>query len=190
MTTTLVPRARPNGWYGMLILVAAESAIFGTLLASYAYLRFHDTAWPPPGVAPPSVAAPAVLAGVLLLTSLPMGLASRTVRRRLPGPLIGPILVATLVQAAYLVFQIHLFADDLGRFSPRDTAYGSIYFTALAVHHAHVGAGLLVDCWIVTRLRGGLTEYRRSAVMAVALYWHFVNLAGVAVTATILSPAW
>ena len=75
-------------------------------------------------------------------------------------------------------------------FSAGGSAYGSIYFTLLAVHHAHVGVGVLLDGWLLTRLRGDLTEYRRGAVMAVALYWYFVSLAGLAVTATILIPAW
>jgi heme/copper-type cytochrome/quinol oxidase subunit 3 len=189
-STTLVPQARPNGWYGMLILVAAESAIFGTLLATYAYLRFRDASWPPPGIAPPSATAPLVLAAILVLTSLPLALASRTARRRASGPLVAPVALAAAVQAGYLAFQVHLFAADLARFSPRESAYGSIYFTVLAVHHAHVGVGLLLDGWLVARLRAGLTEYRRGAVMAIAFYGHFVNLAGVAVTATILAPAW
>ena len=190
MTSTPLPRARPNGWYGMLVLVATESAIFGTLLATYAYLRFRDPSWPPPGVAPPSVTAPLVLALVLVAASVPMGIASRTARLRRAGPLVAPIVLATLVQIAYLAFQVHLFSDDLARFSPRDSAYGSIYFTVLAVHHAHVAAGILLDCWLIARVRTGLTEYRRTAVMAIALYWYFVSLAGLAVTATILSPAW
>jgi heme/copper-type cytochrome/quinol oxidase subunit 3 len=174
----------------MLMLVATESALFGTLLASYAYLRFSDPRWPPPGIEPPSITAPLVLALVLLATSAPFALASRTARRRSAGPLVAPIALALVVQAVYLAFQVHLYADDLGRFSASGSAYGSIYFTLLAIHHAHVGVGILLDCWLLGRLRGGLTEYRRTAVTAVALYWYFVGLAGLAVTATILSPAW
>jgi heme/copper-type cytochrome/quinol oxidase subunit 3 len=174
----------------MVTLVATESALFGTLLASYAYLRFHDPTWPPPGVSPPSITAPLVLAAVLLAASGPIALASRTARRGTAGPLRAPIVLALVVQVAYLAFQAHLFADDLARFSPSESAYGSIYFTVLAVHHAHVGAGILLDAWLLGRLRGGLTEYRRTAVTAVAVYWYFVSLAGLAVTATILSPSW
>ena len=190
MTTAPVPRARPNGWYGMLALVAAESALFATLLATYAYLRFSDPRWPPPGIEPPSITAPLVLAFVLVAASVPLALASRTARRRSAGPLIAPVALALVIQAVYLAFQVHLYADDLGRFSAGASAYGSIYFTLLAVHHAHVGVGVLLDGWLLTRLRGDLTEYRRGAVMAVALYWYFVSLAGLAVTATILIPAW
>jgi heme/copper-type cytochrome/quinol oxidase subunit 3 len=174
----------------MVVLVATESALFGTLLASYAYLRFHDPRWPPPGIDPPSITAPLVLALVLVATTVPMALAARTARRRTRGPLALPIALALVVQVAYLAFQVHLYADDLGRFSASGTAYGSIYFTLLAVHHAHVGVGVLLDCWLLGRVRGGLTEYRRGAVMAVALYWYFVGLVGLAVTATILVPAW
>jgi heme/copper-type cytochrome/quinol oxidase subunit 3 len=72
--------ARPNGWYGMLILVAAETALFGTLIATYVYLRFRTPSWPPDGISPPSAALPIVLALALLATSAPMALAARAVR--------------------------------------------------------------------------------------------------------------
>jgi heme/copper-type cytochrome/quinol oxidase subunit 3 len=174
----------------MLALVATESALFGTLLATYAYLRFHDPIWPPPGIDPPSVTAPLVLAIVLVATSAPLALAAHAARRGRTRLVLWPLALALVVQVAYLAFQVHLFGADLDRFSPRDSAYGSIYFTMLAVHHAHVGVGILLDLWLLARLRGGLTEYRRTAVMAVALYWYFVGVAGLAVTATTLSPAW
>ena len=125
-----------------------------------------------------------------MATSAPLALAARTARRRGAGPLMAPIALALVVQVAYLAFQAHLYADDLDRFSASGSAYGSIYFTLLAIHHAHVGVGVLLDCWLIARLRGGLTEYRRGAVLAVALYWYFVGLVGLAVTATILIPSW
>jgi heme/copper-type cytochrome/quinol oxidase subunit 3 len=190
VSATVRHAARPNGWYGMVILIATESALFGTLLATYAYLSFRAHAWPMGGIAAPSVTAPLVLAVVLAASSVPMALAVRAVGRDRAGAAIGLIALALVVQAVYLGLQIHLYADDLARFSPRANAYGSIYFTLLAVHHAHVGAGILLDLWLLARLPAGLTRYRRAAVSAVALYWYFVSLVGLLVTATILSPAW
>ena len=70
-----------------------------------------------------------------------------------------------------------------------DTAYGSIYFTLLGAHHAHVAFGLLLDLWILVRLTAGLTNYRLITVQAVALYWAFVNLLAILVVATQVSPA-
>ena len=191
MTTATARRgARPNGWYGMVILVATESAIFGTLVATYVYLRFQAPAWPPAGVHPPSVTAPLVLALVLVAAAGVVGYASRAAAHGQRGAALAALGTAFVVQAVYLGFQIHLYAADLTRFSPRLDAYASIYFTLLAVHHIHVGVGLVLDGWLLARLSRGLTPYRRTALSAVALYWYFVSIAGLFVTATILSPSW
>lgn len=191
MTTATTRRgARPKGWYGMVILVATESAIFGTLLATYVYLRFQAAAWPPAGVHPPSVTAPLVLAVVLVAAAGVVGYGSRAAAHGQRGPALAALGSASVMQIVYLGFQIHLYAADLDRFSPRLDAYASIYFTLLAVHHIHVGVGLVLDVWLLARLSRGLTPYRRTALSAVALYWYFVGIAGLFVTATILSSSW
>jgi heme/copper-type cytochrome/quinol oxidase subunit 3 len=191
MTTATARRAaRPNGWYGMVILVATESAIFGTLVATYVYLRFQTAAWPPVGVRPPSITAPLVLALVLVAAAVVVGYASRAAAHGQRGTAVAALAGAFVIQIVYLGFQIHLYAADLTRFSPRLDAYASIYFTLLAVHHIHVGVGLVLDVWLLARLSRGLTPYRRTALATVALYWYFVTIAGLFVTATILSPSW
>jgi heme/copper-type cytochrome/quinol oxidase subunit 3 len=190
MTTVPDRVARPNGWYGMLILLASESALFGTLIGTYVYLRFRTPAWPPPGVADPSVAAPLVLALVLAATSLPMAYAVRAGHAGRRQAALSAVALAFAVQAAYLVVQAHLYVDGIATLHPSANAYASIYFTLLAVHHLHVGAGLLLDVWILARLSTGLTRYRETALSAIALYWYVVGAIGLLVTATTLSPAW
>jgi heme/copper-type cytochrome/quinol oxidase subunit 3 len=191
MTATATRRAaRPNGWYGMLILVATEASLFGTLMASYVYLRFQTRTWPPHGVPEPAVTAPVALALVLVAASLPMAFAARAAGRGARRAALAGIACGLVVQAVYLGFQLHLYADDLNRFRPSTDAYSSIYFTLLAVHHIHVAIGILRDLWLLMRLSGRLTTYRRTAVSAVALYWYFVGIVGLFVTATITSPRW
>ena len=182
--------ARPNGWYGMLMLIASEATIFGALIATYAYLRFNTVAWPPRGVATPSATAPVILALVLLLTAAPVFLAVRAAAAGRRGSAIGLLAGAFVVQAVYLAIQAHLYADQLSTLHADASAYASIYYTLLAVHHAHVGVGLLLELWIMGRLTTGWTPYRRTALSAIALYWYFVAVAGLAVTATTLYPAW
>src|SRR5207237_4592347 len=99
------------------------------------------------------------------------------------------LLIAFAVQTGYLAAQIVLFSDDLHKFSPKATAYGSIYFTLLGAHHAHVLIGLLLDLWILGRLAGGLTNYRLVTVRVVAFYWYFVSALGIAVVLTQVSPS-
>jgi len=182
-------RALPNGWWGMAILIAAEATLFGSLIASYFYLRFQASAWPPPGTPSPSVTLPLVLTGVLLVSTLPLYAAVQSAAAGRVARAWFLVALALAIQGAYLGGQIHLFADDLASFSPAANAYGSIYFTLLAIHHAHVAVGLLLDLWIVGKLLRGLTNYRMVALRIVALYWYFVALVGVAVVFTQLYPS-
>jgi heme/copper-type cytochrome/quinol oxidase subunit 3 len=181
--------ALPSGWWGVVLLVATEAALFGTLLASYFYLRFKVTDWPPGGIPPPKVLAPLVLTGVLLATAVPMFLAVRAAQSGRPRATWALIVLALVVQAVYLGLQIHLMADDLHKFTPQDNAYGSVYYTLLGAHHAHVLVGILLNLWVAGRLLTGLTNYRVIGVRVIAVYWYFVDVLAVLVTATVLSPS-
>jgi heme/copper-type cytochrome/quinol oxidase subunit 3 len=180
--------ARPPGWWGMAVFVASEGTLFGTLVGSYFYLRFRVADWPPAGIAAPSLTLPLLLTGLLVATSVPMALASRAARAGRVGGARRWLALALVVQAGYLGGQIHLLLDDLGRFTPQGSAYGSIYYTLLGAHHAHVCFGVLFDAWLLLRLAGGLTGYRANAVRTAAFYWHFVNVLALVVVGTQLSP--
>ena len=182
-------RAYPNGWWGVMLLVATEAAFFGTLISSYFYLRFKSAQWPPLGIEPPDMTAPLILTGILVTTSAPMLLAVRSARAGRVTPAWLLLLLAVLVQGAYLGVQIHLFGADLDKFKPGDDAYGSIYFTLLFAHHVHVFIGIVLIAWLLARLLSGLTNYRLVAVRVVAVYWHFVNAVAVLVVLTQLSPS-
>ena len=182
-------RTLPNGAWGVLLLVATETALFGTLIASYFYLRFQNVDWPPDGIAAPDVVLPLALTGALLSTSVPMFAAVRFARRGRGRAAWTSILGAAAVQAGYLAWQIVLFSDDFHKFRPTDNAYGSIYYTLLGTHHAHVLIGILIDFWLLARLASGLTNYRVIAVRIASFYWYFVNAVAVAVVLTQVSPS-
>jgi heme/copper-type cytochrome/quinol oxidase subunit 3 len=183
-------RSAPSGSWGVALLVATEAALFGTLLASYYYLRFQAVDWPPAGIEAPKVALPLALTAALVATSVPMFLAARAATRGRVRATLLALVGAVVVQGGYLAVQVVLFADDLGKFRPEDTAYGSIYFTLLAAHHVHVLIGILLIGWLLLRLAlGGLTNYRLIAVRVVAVYWYFVNAMAILVVLTQLSPS-
>jgi cytochrome c oxidase subunit III len=182
-------RAFPNGWWGMALLICTEATLFGTMIATYFFLRFQVVTWPPAGIEPPKVALPLALTGALVATSIPMFMAVRAARAGRPGAVTAWIVPALLVQCGYLATQIVLYLDDLSKFSPKDTSYGSIYFTLLMTHHIHVLIGILLNVWIAWRVLSGLTAYRLTGVRAIAIYWYFVNVAAIAVVLTQLSPS-
>jgi cytochrome c oxidase subunit 3/cytochrome c oxidase subunit I+III len=181
--------AKPNGWWGMAIFCASEAMLFGLLLATYYYLRFRATHWPPPGVPEPKVAVPLILTAVLVTSSVPIALAARAARGGRPRAAQAALAVALAIQATYFGLQIHLFLDDLAKFTPQQGAYGSVYYTLVGAHHTHVAVGLLLDVWLLLRLAGGLTTYRLNGLLATAFYWHFVNALAVLVVLTQVSPS-
>ena len=181
--------ARPSGWWGMVVFVATEATLFGTMVGTYFYLRFQTPRWPPHGVPEPKVVVPLVLTGVLVLTSVVMQLAFASARRGGLRSTRLALLVALIVQSGYLAMQLQLFLADLHKFSPNATAYASIYFTLVGAHHFHVLVGILLNAWLLLRFAGGLTNYRLVALQATTFYWHFVNVLAVVVTLTQISPS-
>ncbi|MGI8413602.1 MAG: cytochrome c oxidase subunit 3 [Solirubrobacteraceae bacterium] len=183
-------RSQPNGWWGMALFLCAEVTLFGTILATYYYLNFDAHRWPPAGIKPPSIVLPLIATAVLIASSLPMLLAARAARAGDARTACWMIALALVLQSCYLAGQVLLFAHDLGQFTPQGSAYGSIYFTMLAVHHAHVLLGILLDLAVLWRVgTGGLNDYRLIGVRTVGLYWHVVNVLAVIVVLTQLSPS-
>lgn len=189
---TVVPyaerRSRPTGWWGMALFVATEATLFGCLVGSYFYLRFHTARWPPAGVPEPKLTLPLVLTGVLVSTSVLMQLAYNSARHNRLTVARAALLGAIVMQSGYVAMQMHLFLHDLHEFPPSRTTYGSIYFTMLGTHHAHVVVGIVLNIWLLVRLLRGLTNYRLTGLQATTFYWHFVNVVALVVVAAQLSP--
>jgi cytochrome c oxidase subunit 3 len=182
------PAAKPNGWWGMAIFLAAEATLFGTLVGSYFYLRFNTTPWPPAGTPEPRVAAPALLTAGLLLTTGAVYAALRAARAGLQLTALGALAAATCLQATYLAVQIALMSADVDHYAPRTSAYASIYYTLSGASHGHVAVGLLLNLWLIARLATGITPYRLVGLHVTTLYWYVVNALTVVVLLTELSP--
>ena len=185
-----IRRAVPNGIWGMALFLAAEVALFGTLMGSYFYLDFNSHRWPPAGIKAPDVLLPLIATAWLLATVLPVDLAARHAGRGERSAAVRAIVVALALQAAYLAFQILLFRHDFREFRPQGSSYGSIYFTLLTAHHAHVAFGLLLDLLIGWKLTTrGLTDYWQIAVRGLSLYWYVVGALAIPVVLTQLAPS-
>lgn len=181
-------RAKPNGWWGMVIFICSEATLFLMLFATYYYLRFKTPHWPPAGIPRPAALLPLLLTAVLVSSSVFVQSALGAARSGLVARARVALFAALVLQGGYLAAQVHLYIGDFHRFPPSHSAYASIYFTLLGLHHVHVVLGLALELFVLLRLTRGLTTYRLHGLQATALYWHFVNIAAVLVVLTQLSP--
>jgi heme/copper-type cytochrome/quinol oxidase subunit 3 len=177
----------PAAAWGMGVLIASEATVFGAMIATYFYLRFHTVRWPPPGIPEPAWAGPAVSIAVLAASVALMQAGWRRVRAGRLAPARAALAAAFLLQAGYLAYAVHVYGDQLSAHPISENAYTSIYSTLLGTDHAHVLVGLLFDLWLLAKLAGGLTGYRLRATRVIAWYWSFVLVATIAVYATVLS---
>jgi heme/copper-type cytochrome/quinol oxidase subunit 3 len=171
------PLTREPAWWGMLLLVATEAALFALLLASYFYVRFQtEGPWPPEGITAPKLLKPAVMTVLLMASSVPAYLAERNARRGDRGGLVVSLAATLLLGSAFLALQAWEYSEKLDLLTPRTNAYGSLFYTITGLHGAHVIVGLLLLSWtLVFALRGAFTAERHLAVQNVSLYWHFVH---------------
>jgi cytochrome c oxidase subunit I+III len=189
VTSYAVPTRRgiPTACWGMSILIASEATLFAACIATYLYLRSDNPVWPPAGDAGPRVLVPAILVAILVATSAAMQLASLAARA---GRVVATrcwVLLALVVQAAYLAYAVHDYVDQLDRLPASRDAYSSAYYTLLGLDHLHIAVGIVFNLWLLGKLVTGLTRYRVDGVQAIAWYWHAVNVITLAVFATLFS---
>ena len=175
-----------TAWWGMAFFIITEATLFAYLFFSYYYLGSRHSRWPPHGV--PGMRLAVINTLILVLSSVPMWLADRVLRRgrlALCASLLGAVL---LMGVAFLIIE----ATEWSRqsFTPATNAYSSLFYTITGFHFAHVTLGLLMIVELLYRALVNRIEVRRPlAVRNVAAYWHFVGVVWVVLFLTIyISP--
>lgn len=187
-TTVEVRGARATGWWGMVLFIVAELALFGSALAGYFFLRFHSPEWPPAGIEEPDLMLGGVATVLLLGSSVPMMWAERSIARGQVARMRIGVAIAIVLAIAFLSIQAWEYAD--ATFTFRDSAYGSLFFTITSLHGLHVIAGILIASFLEARSAAGHFDAdHHLAVQTGALYWHFVDLVWIAIFVSLyISP--
>ncbi len=174
------------GWWGMMVLLATEAALFSYLLASYFYVGVQHPSWPSSGPLPLALVAPNT--ALLVASSGAAWWADRGAQAGRRGRLIGGLALTIAMGAVFLGVQ----SVEWSRleFRPQTDAYGSLFFTITGLHGLHVFAGLLALTHALLRaLTGAFAPGRTLEVNNVILYWHFVDVVWLVVfTSLYLAP--
>lgn len=163
---------------GILIFILSEVMLFGAFFAAYFFLRVvaDPDSWPPTGVELPVLVA-GVNTVVLVSSSFSVHYALQAIKRGNHRGLKLGLGITWLLGATFLFIQINEYVH-IG-FSPRDGAFGTIFFSLTGLHGAHVFIGLLLLTFANVRAwRGhfGPEQKDHLGVEVPGIYWHFVDI--------------
>jgi len=178
----------PN-WWGSRIMIFVEGAAVAILAVTYFYIWWNFDAWPPARTHLPDLGVSSINLLVLTASAAPFWNAARLARRHERPVVVGAWLtLGVLFGLVAIVLRVLEFPALHTRFG--SNAYGSITWTILAVHLAHLLAGTLQALLIaIVMFVGPVEEKHYTDAGVVAVYWYFITVSWVALyTIVFITP--
>ena len=163
-----------NGWWGMMMLIVTEGALFVYLLFAYYYTAVqHSPGWLPERLPDFKLSLPDTI--ILILSSVVVWRGESLLKRGGSGGATAIYLaVGALMEIVFVAIQALEWAGK--SFTPFTGSYGSLYFTITGFHMLHVIAGVLILLTLSLWCALGYFNRIRSAPVTIgAIYWHFVD---------------
>jgi heme/copper-type cytochrome/quinol oxidase subunit 3 len=163
-------------WWGNMLMFTIEGTMFAMVAVTYFYLRYQLEVWPPPGADRPSWLWPTATAVALLAACAPGIWIDQAAKRKDRRPLLPGILTVVALGVVALAARWMDFATLDFKWS--EHAYGSIVWTALGLHTAHLIAATLESSVMAALLIvGPFREKHLVDVRITSSYWYFITLA-------------
>jgi cytochrome c oxidase subunit III len=172
---------RSTLWWGNLIGLFIETAMFGIMIAVYFTTVMNIRPFPPPRVdrfpvllnSEPDLFLPIVGLGLLLLSLIPGVMLDRAGRRR-DVKAVKILLPITLLFNLVLIVVRYYEFDSL-YFKWNDNAYGSASWMILGLHMFHLIAlfceDICLTAWVFSR---GMDEKHALDLTVAAVYWYWI----------------
>jgi cytochrome c oxidase subunit I+III len=166
------------GWWGTLLGLTANAALYASLLFGYYFLWTVRPDWPPAGVALEGLIAPALGLGLLLASSVAVHAGVRALAQARPAGLQTALVLAVLLALGFLVAQ---WASMAGYAVPAtEHAYSALVHVIVGYQILHVVLAMLMALFVIARVRAGYVgPDRQLAARVLALFWHYTVLAWV-----------
>lgn len=174
----------PTLVFGMVLFLASELMLFGSLFGAYFALREMTPAWPPADVHL-RLGLTLVATAILTASSVTMHAGAAGLRRGSVPALRRWVGATVVLGVVFLAIKGYEMGTE--EFGVASHAYGSLFFTMLGAHGLHLAAGIVLLVLVLLRTAGGAEAAGRSApfVDATAYYWHFVDAVWLAIFATV-----
>jgi cytochrome c oxidase subunit 3 len=162
-----------NGWWGMMMLIVTEGALFVYLLFAYYYAAVqHERYWLPEDLPDFRLSLPDTI--LLLLSSVVVWRGESLMKQGRSGATAVYLSVAALMGIVFVAIQALEWGTK--KFTASSGSYGSLYYIITGFHMAHVVAGVLILATLALWCALGYFNRIRSAPVSIgAIYWHFVD---------------
>lgn len=168
---------------GMLLFIASEIMFFAGLFGAYFNIRAEHTVWPPQGFQL-DLGLAAVLTVILVSSSFTMQYAVSCIRKGDRTGMVRAMTVTVILGVIFLCGQLYDYYS-LG-FGISSGVYGTLFFTMTGFHGAHVLGGVIGMSVVLLRgMNGQFSARHHTAVEAVSIYWHFVDVVWIGLFSTL-----
>jgi heme/copper-type cytochrome/quinol oxidase subunit 3 len=160
----------------MIMLMAAETMLFTTLLGGYIVLRGAGGAWPPAGLPRLPLAVTWINSAILFGSCVTMARAWRALMGHDAPAVRLRLLQTTVMGVAFLAIQgsewLRLVAHGL---TLQAGVYGATFYTLVGLHGLHVLGAVIWLVALALRCRADRFSLARLAPLDIcALYWFYV----------------
>ena len=176
-------RHRNIVWWGTMGMIVIEGMMFALLIVAYLYLKGRSPHWPP-GHFPPALLWGTVNTVILLASTVPNHLTKRAAERLDLRKLRLWMAIALVFGVAFNIVRILEFQSLNVWFD--ENAYGSVVWTLLGFHTAHIITDFVESSAILVLMCvGPIEESHFVDVAENSMYWYFVVLSWIPIYAVI-----
>ena len=158
----------------LILVVAAETVLFGTMVMSYLFLRGGASSMHFPHPKPLDLLIAGSNTLILLVSAVRARRSLQAIDRDNVRGLIRNLLLALGLGAIFVAGQVFEFTHAGMRIG--DLAFGSVFFALVSFHAVHVLAGMTVLGLNLVRAKlGDFNDSRHTAITAGTWFWYYVT---------------
>jgi cytochrome c oxidase subunit 3 len=162
------------GRNGIWLVITTEAFLFVDLFFSYFYLANRTGRWSVE--IPPKLTYPLILLAILLFSSIVLHVfGEKPVKKGKYGAARAGVAATVLLGLIFLGLEGYSMRLGWKNLTPATDSYGSIFYTILCFHAAHVIVGSLMLIYVLFLPLGPTERTPHRPLHSATLYWHFVD---------------